>query len=53
MTPDLEPYAMRLVIEHMKLHRKLRELTRRSAGLPAGNLVTRAFRRRSPRSPRS
>lgn len=52
--PELEPwreYAM-----HFAEHDRLRQRVRRSAGLPAGNLVTGAFRRpvrgntRRPRS---
>ena len=34
-----------LIFERMKIHRELRQRIRRSAGLPAGNLVTGSFRR--------
>jgi hypothetical protein len=45
-----------LIFERMKMHRELRQRIRRSAGLPAGNLVTGSFRRpvrNKPRRPRT
>ena len=45
----------RLIFERMKMHYELRQRIRRSAGLPAGNLVTGSFRRpvrNKPRRPR-
>ena len=41
--PEREPW--REVAMHFAEHERLRQRTRRSAGLPAGNLVTGAFRR--------
>ena len=41
--PDREPW--RAVAMHFAEHERLRQRVRRSAGLPAGNLVTGAFRR--------
>ena len=46
---------LQLVLDDMKMHYELRQRIRRSAGLPAGNLVTGAFRRpvrRNQRRPR-
>jgi hypothetical protein len=34
-----------LMFDRMKMHYELRQRIRRSAGLPAGNMVTGAFRR--------
>lgn len=44
--------AWRETAMHFADHERLRQQIRRSAGLPAGNLVTGAFRRRTKRSPR-
>jgi hypothetical protein len=47
---------LQLMFERMKMHYELRQRIRRSAGLPAGNLVTGAFRRpvrRNQRRPRT
>jgi hypothetical protein len=47
---------LQLMFDNMRMHRELRQRKRRSAGLPAGNLVTGSFRRpvrgnkRRPRS---
>lgn len=47
---------IQLMFDRMEMHRELRQRIRRSAGLPAGNLVTGSFRRpvrNNPRNPRS
>ena len=47
---------LQLMFDRMKMHYELRQRIRRSAGLPAGNLVTGSFRRpvrRNQRRPRS
>ena len=47
---------LQLMFDRMKMHYKLRQRIRRSAGLPAGNLVTGSFRRpvrRNQRRPRT
>lgn len=47
---------LQLMFDRMKMHYELRQRIRRSAGLPAGNLVTGAFRRpvrRNQRRPRT
>ena len=49
---DYDRSFLRLVMERIRMHAELRDRIRRSAGLPAGNLVTGAFRRRTKRSPR-
>jgi hypothetical protein len=46
---------LQLMFDRMKMHYELRQRIRRSAGLPAGNLVTGSFRRpvrRNQRRPR-
>jgi hypothetical protein len=46
---------LQLMLDRMKMHYELRQRVRRSAGLPAGNLVTGSFRRpvrRNQRRPR-
>jgi len=42
---DIRLELYRLMIDRMKTHYELRQSKRRSAGLPAGNMVTGAFRR--------
>jgi hypothetical protein len=52
---DIRRELWRLMLDRMRMHHDLRQRIRRSAGLPAGNLVTGAFRRpvrRNMRSPR-
>jgi hypothetical protein len=47
---------IQLMFDRLKMHYELRQRIRRSAGLPAGNLVTGSFRRpvrNNPRRPRS
>jgi hypothetical protein len=47
---------LHLMFDRMKMHYELRQRIRRSAGLPAGNLVTGSFRRpvrRNQRRPRT
>jgi hypothetical protein len=56
ITDEVRREWLQLVFDHMKMHYELRQRIRRSAGLPAGNLVTGSFRRpvrnklRRPRS---
>jgi hypothetical protein len=52
---DIRRELLQLVFDRMKMHYELRQRIRRSAGLPAGNMVTGAFRRpvrNKPRRPR-
>jgi hypothetical protein len=53
---EIRRELFQLMFERMKMHYELRQRIRRSAGLPAGNLVTGAFRRpvrRNQRRPRT
>ena len=52
---EIRRELFQLIFERMRIHRELRQRIRRSAGLPAGNLVTGSFRRpvrNNPRRPR-
>jgi len=55
--PDqIQRELWRIMLDRMKMHYELRQRIRRSAGLPAGNMVTGAFRRpvrRNQRRPRT
>jgi hypothetical protein len=42
---DVRHVWIQLMFDRMKMHYELRKRIRRSAGLPAGNMVTGAFRR--------
>lgn len=56
MPDEIRREMFQLIFERMRIHRELRQRIRRSAGLPAGNLVTGSFRRpvrNNPRRPRS
>jgi hypothetical protein len=53
---EIRRELLQLMFDDMKMHYELRQRIRRSAGLPAGNLVTGAFRRpvrRNQRRPRT
>jgi hypothetical protein len=53
---EIRRELLQLMFDHMKMHYELRQRIRRSAGLPAGNFVTGAFRRpvrRNQRRPRT
>ena len=53
---EIRREMFRLMFDRMKMHYELRQRIRRSAGLPAGNMVTGAFRRpvrRNQRRPRT
>ena len=53
---EIRREMFQLLFDRMKMHYELRQRIRRSAGLPAGNLVTGSFRRpvrNKPRRPRS
>lgn len=55
--PDqIQRELWQVMLDRLKMHYELRQRIRRSAGLPAGNLVTGSFRRpvrRNLRRPRS
>jgi len=55
--PDqIQRELWQIMLDRMKMHYELRQRIRRSAGLPAGNLVTGSFRRpvrNKPRRPRT
>lgn len=42
---DIRRELFSLMLDRMRMHYELRQRIRRSAGLPAGNMVTGAFRR--------
>jgi hypothetical protein len=56
ITDEIRREWLKLMFDRLKMHYELRQRIRRSAGLPAGNLVTGSFRRpvrRNQRRPRS